>query len=84
LCGRDENGVYHVIARRFGVLRFFYKTGTWRCPENFCMILYAAIALASAFFLPSGMWEVGIILSGVGFTPSHCALSGADSLTFKK
>jgi hypothetical protein len=27
LVRKDENGVYHVIARRFGVLRFFHKTG---------------------------------------------------------
>lgn len=71
LVRKDANGVYHVITRKFGVLRFFHKTGTWLLPRSFFyMILYAAIALASAFFLPSGMWEVGVIVSAVGFTTS--------------
>jgi hypothetical protein len=69
LVRKDENGVYHVIARKFGILRFFYRTGTWLVPRSFFyMVLYAAIAMASAFFLPSGMWEVGIIVSAIGFT----------------
>jgi hypothetical protein len=33
LARKDENGVYHVIARKFGVLHFFYKTGSGFCPE---------------------------------------------------
>ncbi|MGB9672368.1 MAG: hypothetical protein ACPLZY_04400 [Candidatus Norongarragalinales archaeon] len=71
LVRKDENGLYHVIARRFGVLHFFYKTGMWLVPRSFFyMILYAAIALASVFLLPSGMREVSIILSAIGFTTS--------------
>lgn len=71
LVRKDENGVYHVIARRFGVLRFFHKTGTWLVPRSFFyMILYLAIVLASVFLLPSGMRELGIILSAIGFTTS--------------
>lgn len=71
LVQKDKNGLYHVIARKFGVLRFFYKTGTWLVPRSFFyMILYVAIALASAFLLPSGMREVSIILSAIGFTTS--------------
>lgn len=71
LVRKDEKGVYHVIARKFGVLRFFHKTGTWLLPRSFFyMILYAAIAMASAFLLPSGMWEVAVIISAIGFTTS--------------
>jgi hypothetical protein len=71
LVRKDENGVYRVIARKFGVLRFFHKTGTWLLPRSFFyMILYAAIAIASAFVLPSGMWEVAVIISAIGFTTS--------------
>jgi hypothetical protein len=67
LVRKDEHGVYHVIARKFGVLRFFYRTGMWLVPRSFFyMVLYAAIATASAFFLPSGMREVGIIVSAIG------------------
>ena len=71
LVRKDENGVYQVIARKFGVLRFFHRTGTWLVPRSFLyMIMYAAIALASALLLPSGMRDVGIIVSAIGFTTS--------------
>jgi len=68
---KDEHGVYHAVARKFGVLRFFHKTGTWLLPRSFFyMILYLAIAVSSAFLLPSGMREVAIALSAIGFTTS--------------
>jgi hypothetical protein len=71
LVRKDENGVYHVIARRFGVLRFFHRTGRWLVPRSFFyMMFYLAIGLASAFLLPSGMREVGVILSAIGFATS--------------
>jgi hypothetical protein len=71
LASKDENGVYHVIARRFGVLHFFHKTGRWLLPRSFFyMMLYVATALASAFLLPSGMREIGLILSALGFSIS--------------
>lgn len=71
LVRKDEKGVYHVIARKFGVLRFFHKTGTWLLPRSFFyMMLYAAIAIASAFLLPSGVWEVAVIISTIGFATS--------------
>ena len=80
LVRKDENGVYHVIARKFGVLHFFYRTGTWLVPRSFYfMIMYAAIAIASALMLPSGMREVGIIISAIGFT-----ISLADTVLFLK
>jgi membrane-anchored protein YejM (alkaline phosphatase superfamily) len=59
------------IAEKVRDLRFFYRTGTWLVPRSFFyMILYVSIALASALLLPSGMREVGIILSAIGFTIS--------------
>jgi hypothetical protein len=68
LVRKDENGVYHVVARSFGVLRFFHRTGKWLLPRSFFyMMMYAALALACAFLLPSGMREVGLILSALGF-----------------
>jgi len=71
LVRKDENGVYHVIARKFGVIRFFHKTGRWLLPRSFFyMILYAAIAVTSAFLLSSGMRDVAIIISAIGFTTS--------------
>jgi hypothetical protein len=71
LVRKDENGVYHVIARRFGVLRFFHRTGTWLVPRSFYYVItYAAIALVSALLLPSGIMEAVIIMSVIGFTIS--------------
>lgn|GEM_PF-1025954 len=71
LVWKDEHGIYHVVARKFGVLRFFIRSGRWLVPRSFFyMVLYATIALASAFLLPSGMREVGIIVSAIGFTTS--------------
>jgi hypothetical protein len=71
LVHKDENGVYHVIARKFGVICFFHKTGRWLLPRSFFyMLLYAAIAVASAFLLSSGMRDVAIIISAIGFTTS--------------
>jgi hypothetical protein len=71
LARRDENGVYHVIVRRFGVLRFFHKVGTWLLPTSFFyMVLYASIAVASVFLLPSRIWEAVAAVSALGFTTS--------------
>jgi hypothetical protein len=71
LARRDENGVYHVIVKRFGVLRFFHKVGRWLLPMSFFyMFVYASIAVASVLFLPSGVWEVAILVSAVGFSTS--------------
>jgi hypothetical protein len=71
LARKDENGVYHVIERRFGVLRFFHRTGKWLLPRSlYYTAMYAALALACALLLPSGMREVGLIFSAVGFSIS--------------
>lgn len=68
LVRKDENGIYHAVPKRFGILRFFYKVGIWLLPRSFFyMILYASIAITSLIFLPSGMREVGIAISGIGF-----------------
>jgi hypothetical protein len=80
LARKDENGVYHVIERRFGVLRFFHRTGKWLLPRSFYYaIMYAALALACAFLLPSGMREVGLIFSVFGFS-----ISLVDTVLFLK
>jgi len=71
LARRDAQGVYHVVTKRFGVLRFFHKVGRWLLPTSFFyMILYASIAVASVLFLPSGIWEAAVAVSAVGFTTS--------------
>jgi hypothetical protein len=68
LVWKDENGVYHVVAKKFGVLRFFSRTGRWLIPRSFFyMTFYLVIAVASLFLLPLGMREVAVVLSVVGF-----------------
>lgn len=80
LAYKDENGVYHVIARSFGILRFFHRTGKWLLPRSFYYaVMYAALALACAFLLSSGMREVGLIFSVVGFS-----ISLVDTVLFLK
>jgi hypothetical protein len=80
LARKDQNGIYHCVVRRFGVLHFFHKTGKWLLPRSFFyMIMYATIAVACAFVLPTGMREVAIILSVIGFT-----LSLVDTVLFLK
>jgi len=69
LVWKDEKGLYNVVVRKFGVLRFFYKTGKWLLPRSFLyMIMYAAIMIASAVLLPLGLREVAEILSALGFS----------------
>jgi hypothetical protein len=80
LVRKDEKGVYHVVARKFGVLHFFHKTGRWLLPRSlFYTMLYAAIGLACVFLLSSGMREVGVIISAIGFTTSF-----VDTMLFAK
>jgi hypothetical protein len=69
LVRKDEKGLYNVVVRKFGVLRFFHKTGRWLLPRSFFyMIMYAAIIIASAVLLPTGIQTVAIILSALGFS----------------
>lgn len=71
LARKDERGAYHVIARRFGVLRFFRKTGKWLLPRSFFYtIMYGTLALACLLLLPPGMREVGLAFSLIGFSTS--------------
>lgn len=67
LVSKDRHGVYHVVPRKFGILKFFTLTGRWFVPRAFLyMLFYVAVAVASLFLLPPGMREVALILSLVG------------------
>lgn len=68
LVRKDEKGVYHVIPRKFGVLRFFTRTGKWLLPRSFFYaLLYLVAGVSSVFLLPYGMREVAIVFSVFGF-----------------
>jgi hypothetical protein len=80
LAKKDENGIYHVVARRFGLLYFFHKTGKWLLPRSFFfMVMYTAIAMGCVLLLPPGMREVGLILSVLGFSTN-----AIDTILFLK
>jgi len=67
LVSRDRDGVYHVVPRKFGVLKFFTVTGRWLVPRTFFyMLFYVAVAVGSLVLLPAGMREVAVFLSCVG------------------
>jgi hypothetical protein len=46
LAHKDQSGVYHVNAKRFGVLHFFEVTGKWLIPRT---LFYAVFQFAMAF-----------------------------------
>lgn len=67
LVSKDEWGKYHVVRRKFGILRFFVVTRKWLIPRTFFyMIFYILTAVGSILVLPSGMREAVLILSLVG------------------
>ena len=68
LVSKDAFGNYHVVKRKFGILRFFVVTGKWLIPRTvFYMIFFLLTAVGSMFMLPSSMREPALILSVVGF-----------------
>lgn len=67
LVSKDEHGRYHVVRRKFGVLRVFVVTGRWMIPRTFFyMIFYVLTAIGSVLMLPSGVREAAFVLSLVG------------------
>jgi hypothetical protein len=69
LVRKDDNGVYHVAVRRFGVLHFFHRTGKWLLPRSFFyMIMYVAITMASILWLSGSIRNVSVIFSALGFS----------------
>lgn len=67
LVSKDRFGKYHVISRKFGVLKFFLVTGRWLVPRTlFYLIFFIVVAVGSMFVLPSGLREFVFALSLVG------------------
>jgi hypothetical protein len=80
LVRKDERGVYHVIPRRFGILKFFIRTGKWLVPRSFYYTLfYASLAITSLLVFPPRTREVAVVFSAIGI-----ATNLIDTLLFLK
>lgn len=67
LVQKDEHGVYHAIPRRFGILKFFIKTGKWLVPRSFYYTLfYTSLAITSLLIFPPGTREVALVFASIG------------------
>lgn len=52
LVNKDRYGVYHVVPRRFGILRLFFVVGKFVIPRSFFYaLLYGVLSVFSLFML---------------------------------
>lgn len=66
LVQKDEHGVYHAIPRRFGILKFFIKTGKWLVPRSFYYtIFYISLTITSVLIFPPGTREVAVVFASI-------------------
>jgi hypothetical protein len=67
LVRKDEHGVYHAVAKKFGVLRFFYRAGRGWCrgasSTRYCTRLLPWLLL-SCFLLACERWALSFRQSG--------------------
>lgn len=68
LVGKDRYGVYEVIPRRFGILRFFFVVRKFLVPRTFFyMIFYGVLAIFSLFTLSGVVRNAALLFSLLGF-----------------
>lgn len=80
LVWKDKRGVYHAIHRRFGVLKFFVRTGKWLVPRSFYYTLfYTSLAVASLLLFPPGAREIAVVFSSISIITNL-----VDTLLFLK
>lgn len=66
LLHKDEQGFYHTIPRRFGILKFFIKTGKWLVPRSFYYTLfYTTLTVTALLLFPPGIREIAAIFSSI-------------------
>ncbi len=67
LVSKDRFGVYEVVPRKFGVLRFFFVVRRFIVPRTFFyMVLYLVMAVFSFFMLVDVARNVALLFSLVG------------------
>lgn len=71
LVDKDRHGVYHVIRRKFGLLRFFVVVRKFIVPRTFFyMILYGVMAVGSFLVLSGAVRDVALLFSFIGIVIS--------------
>ena len=67
LVNKDRHGVYHVIRRKFGLLRFFVVVRKFIVPRTFFYtILYGVMAVFSLFMLSGAIRDVALFFCLIG------------------
>ena len=67
LVKKDKYGVYHVVPRRFGVLKFFFVVRKFIVPRSlFYAVLYGMIAVFSVFVLSGAVRDTALFFSLLG------------------
>jgi len=67
LVSKDVHGVYHVVRRRFGVLKFFLVVKRFIVPRSFFYaVLYGTLATLSLFMLSGVARNLAVLFSLLG------------------
>ncbi len=68
LVDKDRDGVYRVVRRRFGVLKFFFVVRKFIVPRSFFYaLLYGVLAVFSLFMLSGVVRNIALLFSLLGF-----------------
>ena len=68
LVNKDQYGVYHVVPRRFGMLKFFFVVKKFIIPKSFFYTLsYGVLTVFSLFVLSEAVRNVALLFSLLGF-----------------
>ncbi len=68
LVNKDKYGVYHVVPRRFGILKFFFVVKKFIIPKSFFYtLLYGVFAIFSLLVLSGAVRNVALMFSLLGF-----------------
>lgn len=80
LVNKDRYGVYHVVRRRFGILKFFFVLRKFIVPRSFFYaVLYGVLAVFSLLILSGAVRNVALLFSLLGF-----GIHLADTIQFYK
>jgi len=67
LVSKDAHGVYHVVRRRFGVLKFFFVVKRFIVPRSFFYaVLYGTLAVLSLLMLSGVVRNLAVLFSMLG------------------
>lgn len=68
LVNKDRYGVYHVVRRRFGILKFFFVVRKFIIPRSFFYaLLYGALSVFSFLMFSGAVRDMALLFSLLGF-----------------